>query len=141
MGRDRHGPDSDRLIVTELSDAARRHAQWRELTEAETAAAVAELTEIAGGRADLLAKAAGVMLGASEGRLDEPLSKAAAELCIAAGAGPEAIPAWIAEGRRRVEIRRRSRSATRSCAHPNTPSPQREPIAPVSRVRQPSYSL
>jgi len=39
--------------------------------------------------------------GAREGELDEPLARQAAGLCRKAGADPEAIPAWIAEGRRR----------------------------------------
>jgi hypothetical protein len=70
------GLDLDRLIVARLTGTARRHAGWRQLTDAETAAAVIELREIAGGRADLLAETAGVMLGASEGGLDEPRAKA-----------------------------------------------------------------
>jgi len=41
------------------------------------------------------------MEGASEGELHEPLARQAAELCREAGAGPEAIPGWIGEGRRR----------------------------------------
>jgi hypothetical protein len=86
MGRDRYGPDRDRLVVAELNGAAGRRAQWRDLTEAEAAAAVAELREIAGGRPDLLAELAGVMIGAGEGKPDEPRSKGAAQLCIAAGA-------------------------------------------------------
>ena len=40
----------------------------------EEAAAVAELRELAGGRADLLAEVAGILEGASEGELDEPLA-------------------------------------------------------------------
>jgi hypothetical protein len=106
MGRDRHGADPDRLIVAELSGAAKRHAQWRDLTEAETDAAVAEMQEIAGGRADLLAEVAGVMLATSAGKLDEPQSKAVAQLCVAAGADESLITGWIEEGRRRAEIRR-----------------------------------
>ena len=77
---------------------ARHHAKWRELTEAEEAAAVAALRELAGGRADLLAEVAGVLEGAREGEPDEQLARQAARLC---GADPEAIPAWIEEGRRR----------------------------------------
>lgn len=46
------------------------------------------------------------MLGASEGRLDEPRARAAAQLCIAAGADESMIPQWIQEGRRRAELRR-----------------------------------
>ena len=55
----------------------------------------------AGGRADLLAEVAGVLEGASEGELDELLTRQAAGLCRSAGADPEAIPALIQEGRRR----------------------------------------
>ena len=53
------------------------------------------------GGADLLAEVAGILEGAREGEPDEPLARQAAGLCRKAGADPEAIPAWIAEGRRR----------------------------------------
>ncbi len=43
---------------------------------------------------------------ASEGELHEPLARQAAELCRKAGAGPEAIPRWIAEGRKRRDAAR-----------------------------------
>ncbi len=62
---------------------------------------MAALRELAGGRADLRAEVCGVMEGASEGELHEPLARQAAELCRKAGAGPEAIPRWIAEARKR----------------------------------------
>jgi hypothetical protein len=61
----------------------------------------------AGDRPDLLAEVAGILLGAIEGELDEPRSKAAASFCIAAGADQSLILGWIEEGRRRVEIRRK----------------------------------
>ena len=99
--------DPDRLIVAGLMGAAQRHAGWHELTEAHTAAAVAELREIAGGRADLLAEVAGILEGASEEELDEPRARAAARLCIAVGADEAVIPEWIAEGNRRAEAARR----------------------------------
>ena len=67
---------------------------------------MAALRELAGGRADLLAEVCGVMEGASEGELHEPLARQAAELCRKAGAGPEAIPRWIAGGRRRRDAAR-----------------------------------
>ena len=107
VNRDRPGPDADRLLVARLAGTARRHARWREPTETETIAAAAGLRAIAGDRAGLLAEMAGIMLGASEGELGEPRSKAAAELCIAAGAGESPIPGWIQEGRRRVQSRPR----------------------------------
>ena len=94
-------PQTDRLLVAEIYGEARRRAQWRELSSDEEAAAVAELQTLAGGRADLLAEVAGIFEGTSEGELDEPLCRQAAMLCRKAGADPEAIPAWVAEGRRR----------------------------------------
>ena len=61
-----------------------------------------ELRELAGGRADLLARVAGIFEGASGGELDEPLARQAARLCRLAGADESLIPQWIAEGRRRA---------------------------------------
>ena len=106
MARDRPGPDSDRLLVARLDGIAKRHAKWREPTESETAAAVVELREVAGDRPDLLAEVAGILLGASEGRLDEPRARAAAQLCIAAGADESLMPGLVEEGRRRAAERR-----------------------------------
>jgi hypothetical protein len=62
---------------------------------------VAALRELAGGRADLRAEVSGVMEGVSEGELHQPLARPTAELCRKAGAGPETIPKWIGEGRKR----------------------------------------
>jgi len=92
---------ADRILVARLTGEARHHARWRDLTETEHAAAVGELRELAAGRADLLAEVAGIFEGTSEGELDEPLARQAAQLCRDAGADPDAIPAWIEEGRRR----------------------------------------
>ena len=58
-------------------------------------------TRPAAGRADLLAEVAGIFEGTGEGELDEPLARQAAQLCRDAGADPDAIPAWVEEGRRR----------------------------------------
>jgi hypothetical protein len=102
MADSRRGSDRDRILVAQLHGEARHHAKWRELTEDEHGAAVAELRELAGGRADLLAEVAGILEGAHEGELDEPLTRQAADLCRKAGADPDAIPAWIEEGRRRA---------------------------------------
>ncbi len=92
---------ADQIRVAELTGAARHHARWRELTPDERDAVVAALRELAAGRADLLAQVAGLLEGFSEGQLDEPLMREAAELCRDAGADPELIPQWIEEGRRR----------------------------------------
>lgn len=94
-------PQVDRILVAQLTGTARHHARWRELAAAEEAAAAAELRALAAGRADLLAEVAGILEGASDGELDEPLARQAAALCRLAGADPGAIPAWAEEGRRR----------------------------------------
>ncbi len=94
-------PQADRLLIAEIYGEARHRARWRDLSSEEEAAAVAALRELAGGRADLLAEVAGIFEGTSEGEPDEPLTRQAAGLCRKAGADPEAIPAWIEEGRRR----------------------------------------
>jgi len=73
----------------------------------------AELRELAGGRADLLAEVAGLAMGFSEGK--GPEYEARAEtinwLCRAAGTDPEEIPAWTEEGRRRAAVARMPRSS------------------------------
>jgi hypothetical protein len=91
----------DRLLIAEIWGEARRRARWRELNSDEEGEALAELRELGGGRADLLAEVAGVLEGAAEGEPHEPIARQAARLCRLAGADPEAIPAWIEEGRRR----------------------------------------
>ena len=97
-------PQADRILVAQLTGEARRRARWRELSSNEEAAAVTALRELAGGRADLLAEVAGILEGAGEGELKEPLVRQAAMLCRRAGADPEAIVAWIEEGRRRKAV-------------------------------------
>jgi len=101
MADKRPAEERDWILVAQIHGTAKRHAQWRELNEDEHAAAVGELRELAAGRADLLAHVAGIMEGFSESQLDEPLARQAAQLCRAAGADPDLIPAWSEEGRRR----------------------------------------
>jgi hypothetical protein len=100
-------PQADRILVAQLTGEARHRARWRPLTGDEEGEALAELRELAGGRADLLAEVAGLFRGTSEGEPDEALAESAARLCRLAGADPEAIPAWVAEGRRRKDAARR----------------------------------
>jgi hypothetical protein len=104
MAHDRSRPDRDRL-----SGIASRHARWGSLTEDEMAAGAAELREVADDRADLLAEVAGLAIGSAvaRGQDYEARGQAVAELCIAAGADEARVPAWIEEGRRRAEERRR----------------------------------
>jgi hypothetical protein len=78
-------PQADRILIAQLTGEARHRTRWRELSSDEEAAAVAELRELAGGRADLLAEVAGILEGAPEGQLDEPFARLAAAL-----PGPEA---------------------------------------------------
>jgi hypothetical protein len=104
MAQDRPGADPDRLVVAALDAVALRHAHWREPTEAETAAAVAELREILAGRDDgaaLLAETAGLLAGFHEGDLNEPKARTAAHFCIAAGADRDQVARWEEEGQRR----------------------------------------
>jgi hypothetical protein len=117
--------DPDRVLIAQLHGEAKHHAKWRELTEAEHAAAVTELRGLANGRADLLAHVAGILEGASEGQLDELRARQAAALCRAAGADPDLISQWAEEGRRGGAGRltpdiRRSRDGGR----PGVPEPK-----------------
>ena len=90
--------ERDRLMVPRLTGAAWRCAPGREPTAAETAAAVRDLREIAGGRGDLLAEVAGLLIGYYRRTAEEPRARAAAYYCMAAGAELELIPRWIEVG-------------------------------------------
>ena len=85
-------PQAERILIAQLSGAARYHARWRELTTYEEAAALAVMHEMAAGRADLLAEVAGVALDFYEGELEAPLIQQAAGRCRKAGADEEAHP-------------------------------------------------
>ena len=90
--------ERDQLTVARLTGAVWRHASGREPTGAETAAAVRELREMAGGRGDLLAEVAGLLIGYYRRTAEELKARAAAYYCIAAGAGLDLIPRWIETG-------------------------------------------
>lgn len=103
-----HSQD-DPTVVGPLYGAAMHHARWDEPTEADTAAAVAEVEEILGGRKNgpaLLAEVAGILIGFHEGEIDEFRARVAAHYCIAAGADESLADQWIEEGRRRVGLAR-----------------------------------
>jgi hypothetical protein len=96
---------SGHLVVAALTGAAQRHANWHQLTEGRDHRRVVELQKILADRDDgpeLLAEAAGILLGFSEGSLDEAKAKAAAQLGRLAGADEALIPRWAEEGRRRA---------------------------------------
>jgi hypothetical protein len=90
--------ERDRAVVARLTGTAWRHASGRAPTRAETAAAVRELREITGGRADLLAEVAGLLIGYYRRTGEEPKARAAAYYCMAAGAELDLIPRWIEVG-------------------------------------------
>jgi hypothetical protein len=108
MTRSRSGPDSDRLTVARLDGIATRRARWGAATEDQMTAGAAELRELAADRPDLLAEVAGIALGTAERKGSEyrARAQAIAGLCRQAGADEDAIPEWIAEGRRRAEAAR-----------------------------------
>jgi len=70
--------DEDRLAAAQIAAITRRHAHARALTGVEEAAALAELAEVAAGRADLLAEQAGLALGLHEHDIDSPVHLQAA---------------------------------------------------------------
>ena len=92
----------DRVLLAEITGVARRLARGRPLTDAEQRDAAAMLSQVAKGRADLLAESAGLAIGTHEGDADEARHLQAAQLCIDAGADRSLIPHWIEEGRRRA---------------------------------------
>jgi hypothetical protein len=106
VDQDHPAPGADRILVAQLTGEARHRARWRPLTAEEEAVAIAELRALAGGRGDLLAEVAGIFEGTSEGELDEPFARCAADLCRMAGADESLIPQWVEEGRRRAAVAR-----------------------------------
>jgi hypothetical protein len=84
------------IITTRLRGTATRWASKRPL---DVDAAIKELQEIAGGRSDLLAETAGILIGARPPRADEtfawPTKALAGGLRIAAGADLTKLHDWI----------------------------------------------
>ena len=115
--QDRPRPDADRLIVARSTGAAQRNARWHELTEAETADAMAELEGIAAGLTDLLAEVTEILTEFHQGDLQEPEAKAAAELCRLAGTDETLIPQRLEGGQRQAAlVRRMPQSGTAATA-------------------------
>ena len=71
---------ADRILGARLMGSAKRLGR-RELPAEEYAAAVAELRELAAGRADLLAETAGLLEGFGEGEPTGPMTRLAVQLC------------------------------------------------------------
>src|SRR2546430_14263228 len=91
----------DRALLAEITGVARRLARGRSLPGAEQQEAAATLSQVAQGRANLLAESAGLAIGSHEGGRDEARHLQAAQLCIEAGADLSLIPHWGEEGPRR----------------------------------------
>jgi hypothetical protein len=91
----------DKALLAEITGVARRLARGQ-LSGAEQQEAAAALGQVAQGRADLLAEAAGLAIGSQEGGRDEAGHLRAAQLCIDAGADLSLIPQWAKAGDRRA---------------------------------------
>lgn len=100
--------DPDGVITARLAGTAGRYASRDPL---DVDAAVAELREIAGGRADLLGEVAGRTLGDGTGVGGEvgaamrPKKALEAALLIAAGADLIRLPEWMRVGMERAGLR------------------------------------
>jgi hypothetical protein len=100
-------PAADRLIIAELAGTAQRlSGQWQEPSEADIAAAAAELRAVARGRDDLLAERAGVLIG-FYGDDPQPQNRTRAytqaRFLLAAMASPDEdlVLAWTETGQER----------------------------------------
>ena len=94
--------DPDRFRLARINGAAGHYAHLRRLTSEQETEALASITMAAAGRVDLLAHAAGILLGFHEGTTEEPRARHTADLLIKAGADQHQIPRWTEEGRRRA---------------------------------------
>jgi hypothetical protein len=92
----------DQALLAEITGVARRLARGQQLSGAEQQEAAAALSQVAQGRADLLAEAAGLAIGSQEGGREEARHLRAAQLCIDAGADLSLIPQWAEAGDRRA---------------------------------------
>ena len=92
--------DSDTILCAWIDGTARRLATDKTVTEAD---AVAQLGQLAAGRADLLAEVAGVSLGFAGDDATMFVTRRVADLCLAAGADREQVQRWIAVGQGRAE--------------------------------------
>jgi hypothetical protein len=94
----------DRITVARIAGVSNRRAGQTLTGRSTDAEAVAELAEVAGGRADLLAEHAGLILGKSESGLpmQVEIGRERARLCVLAGADPGELAPWVELGRRRA---------------------------------------
>ena len=114
---ERPAREADQLAVARLAGAAWRDASARPSGGSQTAVAVRELRDIASGRGDLLAEVTGLLIGYYRRTAEEARARAAAYLCIAAGAGLELIPKWIEVGCSRAAAARQIPPAVPEARH------------------------
>jgi hypothetical protein len=95
-------PDPDRILVARLEGVALHHARYEPLPSAQESEAVAQIAELAGGRADLLAECAGVLIGFYDGDdLAGGRARNAARYLVLAGADETLVDGWVLIGRER----------------------------------------
>jgi hypothetical protein len=115
-------PDPDRIIIAGLYGTALRRGGWHKPTGIHRNAAIEEIRDVAAGRTDLLAEAAGVMLGTHPaGDVQHARYRIAADLILEAADLTEGHPDvqhWIAVGERR----RQNNLAARRIGDPNAPA-------------------
>jgi hypothetical protein len=94
---------SEQILSAKISAVCRRFCARGRIEHQDQA--VAELRELAGGRADLLSQHAGLALGRAEGseQAQTPGHLAEAELCKLSGARQDLIEPWIETGRERAQ--------------------------------------
>jgi hypothetical protein len=83
-----------------------RHAGWKAPVGEAREAAIAELRDVAGGRTDLLAEAAGVCRGFELTRAGDLVAeqyRIKADLLVEAGAVPALLDRWIEIGQERAK--------------------------------------
>src|SRR5262249_2832495 len=93
----------DKALLAEITGVARRLARGRSLSAAEQQEAAATLSQVAQGRADLLAESAGLAIGGPGGGGAEAAARPGPPPArTEGGAGHSRIPQWVEEGRRRA---------------------------------------
>ena len=94
MATGRRKTDPLRILIASMSGTAIRLARAGSAIDE----AAADLRALAGGRGDLLAETAGIMVGAWSARIDTADHLLAAALLVLAGAGHDLIAHWVMVG-------------------------------------------
>lgn len=107
MARQEH---LDGIVVARLQGIAKRHAGWTDPQGDRRADALSELRQVGGDRGDLMAQAAGLLLGFyPSDHIAYEHHRIAAQLVIEAGADVSRLEHWIQIGAERGERARSSR--------------------------------